>query len=293
MLLAYFVRPLIQEVAGSPYLRLVMTDEELAAGESRKFSENSARWLGWYLGPLAVLLGSLGWALTTRRLLAGKSRLITPFLLVFSAMSVLYLWKPSINPDQIWAMRRFLPVTIPGFLVLAGVALEELWSRTDRVAVPVLAKSGVAVAAAAVVAGALIPFAPLADLHEFDGLANDVSRSCETMGEDAAVLFLDGPEGTAGSRLAPSYRGFCGLPSAYTTSRDPALIESLRVSWEAQGRRLWLLAVGTTDLEALDAGPVQPLIVAEYEILELTFTRRPTDTAPFGIGIYGVPAPTG
>ena len=288
----YIVRPLVQEVAGSPYLTLVMSDEELAAGQSRNFSEQSARWLGWYLGPLTVLFGSLGWAMLTRRVLMGARRLAIPFFLSFSALAVAYLWRPLVNPDQIWAMRRFLPIVIPGFVILAALLLDELRDVSARWKRPGAARGGVSVAAAAVVVGSLVPFAPLADLHEFSGLTADVERSCDVMGEHAVVLFVDPTLGSAGGRLGATYRGFCGIPAATTANDDPAFLSELAVSWAAEGRELWLLSVDFGLLEGLGVQPIVGVIVGDYEILELTFTRRPTELAEFKIAVYGAPAST-
>jgi hypothetical protein len=48
---------------------------------------------------------------------------------VIAAPSAMYLWRVSITADQIWAMRRLLPLTVPGFLVLATVVLAAVWTR--------------------------------------------------------------------------------------------------------------------------------------------------------------------
>ncbi len=292
MFFAYVVRPLVQVVGGGAYLTLIMTEDELAAGESRLFSEQSARWLGWYLGPVTVLFGSLGWAMLSRRVLGGTRRLTLPFLLSFSAITVLYLWRPSVNPDHIWAMRRFLPIVIPGFLIVAAVLLDEGWSAAHRWRKTALAKGGMAVAATAVFVGSLVPFAPLADLHEFAGLADDVRDGCRLMGDDAAVLFVDPSHGSGGGRVAPTYRGFCGFPAASTANNDRAFIAGLQAAWDAEGRQLWLLALEPSVLQDLGAEPVQEVIVGSYEILELTFTRRPDAVADFEIEIYAGRAPS-
>jgi hypothetical protein len=283
----YFVRPFVQEVAGSPYLRLAMDSAELAAGEARLFSENSARWLGWYLGPAAAIAGLAGWATLTRRILTGRDKAALAFLALFSAMGVLYIWRPSINPDHIWAMRRFLPVVIPGIIILAALIVRLLWRlRSKRLRVP--GRTAAAVLTVLIVGGGLAVSVPLADLHEFDGLGHDVRTGCALMGADAAVLIVDASSNTAGQVLSPTFRAHCGLPTAHTTNTDAAFVESLARAWAAEGNRMWLLSLDRPLLESFGHGAPRAVLVGTYDVLELTFTRRPTGTTPFEVAVFGV-----
>ncbi len=114
------------------------------------------------------------------------------------------------------------------------------------------------------------------------------------MGDDAAVLFIETDGGSAGGRLAPSYRGFCGLPAAYANEPSAAFVEGLRADWQQRGRELWLLSLSPQLLQEYSAIPASDLIVGRYDLLEMTFTRRPRSVVPFGVGVYGAPAqPTG
>ncbi|MEX2551861.1 MAG: hypothetical protein WD627_02515, partial [Actinomycetota bacterium] len=95
----------------------------------RNYAELSLRWVSWYVGPVVVVAGLLGAALVTRRLLLGRDQNMLLFLLVFICASVLYVWRPSISPNQLWAMRRFLPVVIPGLIFLSAWACHWLLER--------------------------------------------------------------------------------------------------------------------------------------------------------------------
>jgi hypothetical protein len=285
----YVLRPEIQEAAGNPYLQLAMDPAELALGEGRSFAENSARWLGWYLGPVAVVLGFLGWAALTRLVLEGRRRLAIPFLLLFSSMTLLYLWRPSINPDHIWAMRRFLPVALPGLIILAGFFLAEVWASSTRRTSRLGAYVAIALAAL-VVTGSLLVFLPRLTLHEFQGLATDLREGCETFGDDAALLFVDSPASAAGSRLASTYRSHCGLPAAYTANDDRSYLEDLRRDWASRGKRLWLLSVDQDRLREFTSSEIHDVLVGRYEILELTFTRRPSDLSQFEVSVFAAEA---
>ena len=45
-------------------------------------------------------------------------------MLLFGGL--IYLWRPSITPDHIWVMRRFVPLVLPAFLAMAGLAVAWL-----------------------------------------------------------------------------------------------------------------------------------------------------------------------
>ena len=44
-------------------------------------------------------------------------------------MTVLYIARPSIAPDHLWAMRRYLPVVLPGMTIAAAAA--AIWVDVD------------------------------------------------------------------------------------------------------------------------------------------------------------------
>ena len=53
-------------------------------------------------------------------LVRGKSRLsIQVATFMFAPPALLYLWRPTITPDQVWAARRFLPAVFPAVILLA------------------------------------------------------------------------------------------------------------------------------------------------------------------------------
>jgi hypothetical protein len=137
----YLLRPHFEQSSGSPIPLVggLQAREGLEVDATRHYAEFSLRWLSWYLHPMVLFGGILGTGVAVRRALLGRARHMTAFLGVFLVTSVVFLWRPTITPDHIWAMRRFLPVTIPGLLLLGfwwtGVLVEQ--SR-ERVAQPLL-----------------------------------------------------------------------------------------------------------------------------------------------------------
>ncbi len=104
--------------------------EGLPFDPSRSYDEQSVTWLSWYFGwPLVIAAGvavvAAVWHVTRRR-----AHGLLLVLSVTAVNAVVYLNYISITSDQIWAMRRFLPVIIPGMLLFAawGAARLQDWA---------------------------------------------------------------------------------------------------------------------------------------------------------------------
>jgi hypothetical protein len=93
----------------------------------RTFSEQTINWIVWYFGPVVMMAGVIGLAVIISRLLRGKDKQLWPVILMFSVTAALYLIKPSITGDQVWATRRFLPIMLPGVVLLSMWTLERLF----------------------------------------------------------------------------------------------------------------------------------------------------------------------
>jgi hypothetical protein len=188
-------------------------------------------WFSWYYGPVTVALGVLGVAFGVHRLLRrGDLRLLAPLAMFLSA-ALLYVTVPSIVPDQIWAMRRYLPVVIPG-LLLAAAAVLGLLARRSRVGM----------AAAALLAGIMILIpamlsSRLVTVRDLVPQLPEVLNLCDNLPADAALL-------TTGS-LAVTYpqtaRSYCQVPVAAVRQPTRAQLRQVQATARAHDRRLYLL----------------------------------------------------
>jgi len=87
---------------------------------TRTYAESTVTWLALYLTWPVVLLAMVGFALATRWAL--RRRPLWALVVVGALVpTLLYLFKPEIVPDQIWAIRRFESVTLPAFALAAAV----------------------------------------------------------------------------------------------------------------------------------------------------------------------------
>lgn len=175
---------------GSGYDRLIaglQGREGLPIDPSRSYDEQSVTWLSWYYGWPMILLAFAGLALLARRAIRFRDPRYLVLLAVIAAPSALYLWRASISADQVWAMRRFLPVTIPGFLLAATVALVALWSMRRW-----WARSIAALLVAAVAVFPVFAWGSLFSTAEQGGRWAEIKAVCETIEGDHVLYIRSG-----------------------------------------------------------------------------------------------------
>ena len=141
-LLAWVARPRLQTVhqGANGVVAAVQQATHLTVDPTRRYFEHAVGWAGWYVGPITLTVAIIGAAYAIRAFVKGT--LPTPArvaALVLAPSALLYLWRPSITPDQIWATRRFVPAVFPiivlaAFGVLCVVAERQDSFVRDRVA---------------------------------------------------------------------------------------------------------------------------------------------------------------
>lgn len=189
---------------GTPYSGLVgalQAIEGLESDPTRSYDEKSILWLTWYYGWPMVLLAFVGLAFVAWRAFAHRDPRHLLLLGVIGAPSVLFLYRVSITPDQIWAVRRLLPVTIPGFLLAATVALVALWGLRHRII------RGLTVAMAAVVAlSPVIAWGPMFTVVEHAGRYEQLMATCAELPTEKVAYLRH-----TGGPFLLSLRTACGV----------------------------------------------------------------------------------
>ncbi|UOY01180.1 glycosyltransferase family 39 protein [Blastococcus sp. PRF04-17] len=110
--------------------------EGLPVDGTRSYAEQSFEWISWYYGWPVVLLGLgglLAWVVVGAR---SRQTQLLWLSALFLPSAALYLAAPNITPDQIWAMRRFLPVVVPGMLLATVWVARWLVARARAGAGP-------------------------------------------------------------------------------------------------------------------------------------------------------------
>lgn len=296
-LFAGLVRPHVQEARGlSPTQPTAVASLQERAGlpvdPLRSYDERSLEWLTWYLGPVAVVLGLLGFTILVWRTLvrhrspeqARAALAGLAFLLVFGASTALYLWRPSIIPVQYWATRRFLPVTIPGLLLCAAWLPTAVPGRRAR-----------SVVGAAVAIALLLPpllFLPgHATEREYVPMLSVTEQLCAALEPDDAVVLVGG--GRLATGLPQTLQIFCEVPVAVvssTTTRDD-LATAAQAAAE-QGRRLVLLSPvpDPTVADGPVPGEFSEIVDEKVSVVALTLTGRPDERFAFPMTVYLAPA---
>ena len=86
--------------------------------------------LAQYLSPLVIWTAILGWFVSMWLLVRrGQNVPLSIGLVIVAGFSLLYLRSPLITPDHFWAIRRFVPVVIPGFIFFAGIGVRWIMER--------------------------------------------------------------------------------------------------------------------------------------------------------------------
>jgi len=268
---AWLVRPFVEAPTRSDIYGIAGLQEaaDVAIEPLRSYGELSVHWLSWYLGAPLVAAGVLALVIGVRRTILGHKPVPGPFVSVTAVLILLYVYRPSINPDHIWAMRRFLPLVIPALIILALAIAQEAvprLGRWEKLAAIVLAAAFAIPVTITTVRSGLQP--------EFEGGSHDLVTACEQLGPESALLFTGDGSQVRKDALAPVLRGFCGIgvasedPDSPLTDADMAIMVDRAAT---AGRTLWIVEGGSERPE--DSSVIMD---RSYEFLELTLFEAPS-----------------
>lgn len=208
-------------VLASRPLWLHFNSEALA----RDYNVTTVNWLIWYIGIFATVLGFIGVALMARSVLSQKTSTrdalpLALFLVVILSTTLLYLIRPSIYPDQIWASRRLLPIIMPGMVIAAAFAMQYLWNiRWPKRLKTLDQKITLAVIATLMTVAPLLFTAPFLRATSY-GQQHSIDALCEELSPGSTILWF----GIAGKELPMPTRVFCndiqGLYYVYSGGGD-------------------------------------------------------------------------
>ncbi len=196
---------------------------QVAAGNlpdpTRTYAEATASWFVWYLGIFIVVLGVLGLATLARLAIENKQYKTAPMLAVFVITTSGYMLFPSIVPDQIWAIRRFLPVTLPLLVVLATYFMQQLSNKSQTLSRIRLRVAVIAVIAVLPIAITTAPLALLRDTAQAKG----VLALCQSLPENSVVVWV----GDAGNTMVQATQSYCGVESVSYAASELARIDKV------------------------------------------------------------------
>ncbi|MCY4599522.1 MAG: hypothetical protein OXF27_06350 [Acidobacteria bacterium] len=193
-------------------------------------------WLSWYMSwPVLVLcVIALVWLLRSGR--AGKVNQGLSFLLLLLAVvSLHYLYDPLEDGDHIWSMRRFVPVVLPGLLLILATAAGRL---IDWIYVEYRTAATVTVGLILV---ALLGRPSLAVAGEplWDGALEQSAALARIFPENATVLVS--PE-LAGTHVQTSLAYLHDVDTILIQEQQPGeLLRDVVLDWMARGREVFIV----------------------------------------------------
>ncbi len=292
LVVAWSLRPAGPKATGSasnPTVLALQQAESLPLAGTRSYAEQTMRWIEWYIGPVTLALAIAGLCYLTVRVIGRGSVPSVVLLAMAGPLTAIYLWTPSITPDQIWAMRRYVPASLPLFVLAAGVMIDvtasvlssrlpgSRWSRRALIA------STVSVIA--------FPLGASLTVGNFQPQANYlplIDKTCKTIGTNAAVLFPYGDEDASG--LMQTIRSWCDIPVAElagaVTQQDLQIAAS---ALRATGKTLWVLSGTSSGITGLlpDASPQWIGTAISRRQIQLTLTTPASNYSAAELPIYG------
>ncbi|HEY2433696.1 MAG TPA: glycosyltransferase family 39 protein [Vicinamibacterales bacterium] len=167
----------------------------------------------FYLTVPALVAALIGYAMVVRPLFWRDPA----FVLTLTAFALFFFYKIRIVPEHFWAARRFIPILLPGALLLAsgatltGVRGSGGLTRAVRLLIGIVL---VAVLASQYVRAA----APIGRHVEYEGMIGHLQQLASRVGDDDLVVVE--------SRDAGSDVHVLGLPLAYVYARNVLLLSS-------------------------------------------------------------------
>lgn len=234
-------RPLWMTAEGEcqPIVGALQASLGLDVEPCRTYDEQTVSWFAWYYGWPTYVLAVLGLALLARRVVRGGDLRPLAVVAAVAVLSLIYFDEARIYPDQIWAMRRFLPVVIPGLLVSAGYLLDVLWRHRRAGRAGRLGGLLALGLAALVVVWPAVVTHPMWRVRTGVPQLDQVRAVCERVGDDAAVVSL----GTSSiGTYTQTVRSFCDVPAQAMADPSPSLLAQVHANVGASGRTLYVIA---------------------------------------------------
>jgi hypothetical protein len=277
-----FVRPLIPSHRSSPESPVSLAIGALQARQglphepTRTYSEQAGEWMAWYLGWPLVLIAVLGAAVLVHRLFVRWSWPHFAGVALLAVPTALYLWRPSITPDHLFAMRRFVPTTLPLLGLLGAIGMAEIrrWITASHgrrgPALPVLLGS-------LVVVPAMTVSLPFWTFREFRMDTASLAELCEAF-DDSPVL-IDQAGGMAREYI-PAFTAVCEVDAALVDRRYWASVPVLAERYRESDQDLTLVSQRSDLSEVIDGLELVDSIDFRVEEIERAVARVPIGSDP-------------
>ncbi len=245
----------------------------------RNYTEYTVNWIVWYLGPVLTISGFVGLIIGIKKVLDEGAKYLIPAILIIATTTLLYLVRPSIYPDQIWASRRFLPTIIPGLAVFGAYTLQKLYDVKQVKYLNAPGKGIATVLATLAIIGPAFTSYPAFMFIREHTWYSPMKSICRSLPEKSAVLWV----GTASSQLVEPTKAFCDAPSEgfgrlfYNKDRPNAeMLAKAAQNAKSNGYKP-LLGLFGEEVELMNLHEADFTVSSKYSYVlsEQTFTKPP------------------
>jgi hypothetical protein len=258
---------------------------------SRTYDENTVTWLSWYYSWPVVILGGIGAAGLTLWVGQRRKAAYLPALGVLGVSSALYLNKSEITPDQIWAMRRYLPVVIPIGLLLAAGVLQTLWRRlsdpkqqTRHRGWQRTGQVGLAIAGVALALAPATSWRHTLRATQYGGDRELLTKLCDTVRGSDVIISDQGPGGTI---FLPGLRVQCGVQAVLASEPTASALAAISANWRRTGPSKPVVVLAFLPSAApWTSPPARPSLIGTATVWEEPLLHRPYVSNKQVVSVY-------
>lgn len=268
-----------------PYAPILTYADQFSGGTLPQLDHENFIRLGWYLSPLGVWLGVLGICLLVWRV----NWQTAVMLLVTLFFSLFYLWSLRNNPTQIYAMRRYVPATLPLFVMGASYAVGWLFFPSShrladgRLRLPTTILRLLAITLACLwLGGTALAARGFVSQVDYAGLPAQLAVLVGSLDENAVLLWHDQSPVGMGDHLGTPLKFQYGF-EVYSLRDLEALDEAALVrtieAWQNSGRTVYWVG-DPTWLTARQLTYTETSVTLTSSYLEGSTGHKPTAVLP-------------
>lgn len=225
----YFIRPHIE-----PFSQF-----ENSNYGTRDFRENTLLDLSKYISLPIIALALIGTSIAIVNFSKNRNVELAIILAPWLGYSLVYLYDPQISADHIWRIRRFTPLSIPGFIFFAFWGLAFIANQFKSSQWRRLIYIGSAVASGFFL---LITLRPIATLKEYRGSVETIRAISDSLPHGALTVANVSSEILGPLQLAEGHKMIRGDHTARKPTDFNATVQRIIDEEFASGRPIFVLS---------------------------------------------------
>ena len=206
---------------------------------TRDFRENSLIDLSKYISLPVIALALIGTSIAIVNFAKSRNVELAIILMPWLGYSLVYLYDPQISADHIWRIRRFTPLSIPGFIFFAFWGLAYIANQLKSSQWGRLTYNGSAIASAVFL---LITIWPIATLKEYHGSIETIRGISESLPKGALTVANVSSEILGPLQLAEGHKLIRGDHTARAATDFNPTVQRIIEEEFASGRSIYVLS---------------------------------------------------